>query len=85
MYPISNEKFWTSRKESGFVVGSGDNELTRDDLPYATARLIRAAPDLLREAQLLVSRLQMMAIHPSHYATLAAVVRQATPKTPKDA
>jgi len=85
MYPISNEKFWTSRKESGFVVGSGDNELTRDDLPYETARLIRAAPDLLREAQLLVSRLQMMVIHPSHYATLAAVVRQTTPKTPKDA
>ena len=85
MYPISNEKFWTSRKENGFVVGSGDHELTRDDLPYETARLIRAAPDLLREAQLLVSRLQMMAIHPSHYASLAHAVRNAAPKTPKDA
>jgi hypothetical protein len=47
MYHISDEKFWISRKENGFVVGSGDHELTRDDLPYGTARLIAAAPDLL--------------------------------------
>ena len=85
MLTVSNEKFLTSRTENGFVVLCDSHKLTRDDLPYGTARLIRAAPDLLREAQLLVSSLQMMAIHPSHYAALAAVVRQAAPKTPKEA
>ena len=85
MLALSNEKFLTSRTDNGFVVSCDGHKFTRDDLTFATARLIRAAPDLLREAQLVVSRLQMMAIHPSHYASLAHMVRNATPKTPKDA
>lgn len=85
MLALPNEKFLTSRTDNGFVVLCDGHKLTRDDLTFGTARLIRAAPDLLREAQLLVSRLQMMAIHPSHYASLAHMVRNAAPKTPKDA
>ena len=85
MITVSNEKFLTSRTENGFVVICDNQKLTRDDLAFDTARLIRAAPELLREAQLLVARLQMMAIHPSHYAALARVVRVATPNTPKEA
>ena len=85
MIALSNEKFLTSRTDNGFVVLCDGHKLTRDDLTFGTARLIRAAPDLLREAQLVVSRLQMMAIHPSHYASLAHMVRNAAPKTPRDA
>jgi hypothetical protein len=86
MIALSNEKFLTSRTDNGFVVLCDGHKLTRDDLTFGTARLIAAAPDLLdASAQLVVSRLQMMAIHPSHYASLAHMVRNAAPKTPKDA
>jgi hypothetical protein len=52
MIALSNEKFLTSRTDNGFVVLCDGHKLTRDDLTFGTARLIRAAPDLLREAQL---------------------------------
>jgi hypothetical protein len=84
MLTVSNEKFVISRTENGFVVLCDGHKLTRDDLTFGTARLIREAPQLRREAQLLVSRLQMMAIHPSHYAALARAVRISTPKTPRE-
>ena len=44
----------------------------------ANARIIAAAPDLLAESQRLLARLQEMAIHPSHYAGLAAAIARAT-------
>lgn len=40
--------------------------------------LAAAAPDLLAESQRLLARLQEMAIHPSHYAGLAAAIARAT-------
>lgn len=78
-----NHKFLTQRTETGFAVLSEGVQITRADLKYSTARLIMSAPDLLRESQLLLARLQMMAIHPSHYADLAHAVRRAAPRTPK--
>lgn len=78
MFTVSNEKFWFARTECGHVVGSGDHELTRDNLPRDTAALIAAAPDLLAESRRLLARLQEMAIHPSHYAGLAAAIARAT-------
>jgi len=44
----------------------------------ANARIIAAAPDLLAESRRLLARLQEMAIHPSHYAGLAAAIARAT-------
>jgi len=44
----------------------------------ANAALVAAAPDLLAESQRLLARLQEMAIHPSHYAGLAAAIARAT-------
>ena len=40
--------------------------------------LVETAPDLLAESQRLLARLQEMAIHPSHYAGLAAAIARAT-------
>ena len=42
------------------------------------AALVAAAPDLLAESRRLLARLQEMAIHPSHYAGLAAAIARAT-------
>ena len=42
------------------------------------AALVTAAPDLLAESRRLLARLQEMAIHPSHYAGLAAAIARAT-------
>ena len=44
----------------------------------ANAALVAAAPDLLAESRRLLARLQEMAIHPSHYAGLAAAIARAT-------
>ncbi len=44
----------------------------------ANAAPVAAAPDLLAESQRLLARLQEMAIHPSHYAGLAAAIARAT-------
>lgn len=44
----------------------------------ANTALVAAAPDLLAESQRLLARLQEMAIHPSHYAGLAAAIARAT-------
>ena len=52
MFTVSNEKFWFARTECGYVVGSGDHELTRDNLSRDTAALVAAAPDLLAALQL---------------------------------
>ena len=41
------------------------------------AALVTAAPDLLAESRRLLARLQEMAIHPSHYAGLAAAIARA--------
>lgn len=43
----------------------------------ANLRLVAAAPELLAEAIALVAKLQVMAIHSSHYAGLTAAIAQA--------
>lgn len=58
------------------VTPAGSYCLVRE-LSEADANLIAAAPGLLAEGRALIERLSTMAIHPSHYAALQAVVIRA--------
>ena len=59
------------------VAECGRTLLPADEI-RANAALVAAAPDLLAESRRLLARLQEMAIHPSHYAGLAAAIARAT-------
>lgn len=62
-----------------FLYGDGIRRGVDDALPKAqelaaNARLIAAAPEFLAESKALVETLRGMAIHPSHYEALVALV-----------
>jgi hypothetical protein len=77
MYPPSRSNWWFCQVVGGYVVGSGDAEITKP-LPASDSRLIAAAPDLLSALQAVADYWAGGDVPPEIDAQMRAAIARAT-------